>query len=117
MSSHVPWEIFLEVEASSFLVCTCSSDASSYELLSVVSLHLCKVASPRLIDLSTAFQVLLLISELCILGFSSAIFFLIFLDQTMKAFIGLFTLSSSSSPLFGELRPWSGGGSWTTGLQ
>ena len=40
---------------------------------------------------------LLEISELCIFGFSSAIFFLIFLDQTMKAFMGLLTLSSSST--------------------
>ena len=36
---------------------------------------------------------LLLISELCILGFSWAIFLLCPLDQTMNAFIGLFILS------------------------
>lgn len=34
------------------------------------------------------------ISELCILGFSRAIFLLCILDQTINAFIGLFTWSS-----------------------
>ena len=51
----------------------------------------------------------LLISELCIFGFSSAIFFLILRDQTMNAFIGLLTLSSSSS-LCGVCRSGSAGG-------
>lgn len=46
---------------------------------------------------------LLLISELCILGFSWAIFRLCPRDQTMKAFMGLFTWSSVG--LMGCLRP------------